>query len=47
LCIREGEEVDPIYFESSYYVAAEDAGKRPYALLARAMRESATWRWRN
>jgi DNA end-binding protein Ku len=33
------EEVDPIYFESSYYVAAEDAGKRPYALLARAMRE--------
>jgi len=34
------EEVDPIYFESSYYVAAEDAGKRPYALLARAMRES-------
>lgn len=34
------EEVDPIYFESSYYVAAEEAGKRPYALLARAMRES-------
>jgi DNA end-binding protein Ku len=34
------EEVDPIYFESSYYVAAEDAGKRPYALLAQAMRES-------
>ena len=34
------EEVDPIYFESSYYVAAEDAGKRPYALLALAMRES-------
>jgi DNA end-binding protein Ku len=34
------EEVDPIYFESSYYVAAEDAGKRPYALLTRAMRES-------
>lgn len=34
------EEVDPIYFDASYYVAAEDAGKRPYALLARAMRES-------
>ena len=36
------EEVDPIYFESSYYVAAEDPGKRPYALLARAMREAGT-----
>lgn len=34
------DEVDPLYFESSYYLAPEDAGKRPYALLARAMRET-------
>ena len=33
-------EVDPIYFESSYYLAPEEAGKRPYALLARAMKET-------
>ncbi|MGI9103585.1 MAG: Ku protein [Terriglobales bacterium] len=34
------EEVDPIYFESSYYLAPEEAGRRPYALLARALEES-------
>lgn len=26
-------EVDPIYFESSYYMAPDDAGEKPYALL--------------
>jgi DNA end-binding protein Ku len=34
------EEIDPVYFESSYYLAPEEAGKKPYALLSRAMRES-------
>jgi DNA end-binding protein Ku len=34
------DDVDPIYFESSYYMTAEEAGKRPYALLARALEES-------
>src|SRR5690242_15682880 len=26
-------EVDPIYFETSYYIAPDDAGEKPYALL--------------
>jgi DNA end-binding protein Ku len=26
-------EVDPLYFESSYYIAPDDAGEKPYALL--------------
>jgi DNA end-binding protein Ku len=34
------EEIDPVYFESSYYLAPEEAGKKPYALLSRAMQES-------
>lgn len=34
------DEVDPIYFESSYYMVAEEAGKRPYALLARALEDT-------
>ncbi len=33
-------EVDPIYFESSYYLMPEEAGRRPYALLAKAMEET-------
>jgi DNA end-binding protein Ku len=33
-------EVDPIYFETSYYLMPEEAGQRPYALLSRAMEES-------
>jgi DNA end-binding protein Ku len=32
-------EIDPVYFDSSYYVAP-DANPKPYALLARAMEES-------
>ena len=31
------EEIDPVYFESSYYVMAEDGGLRPYALLAKTL----------
>jgi DNA end-binding protein Ku len=33
-------EVDPVYFETSYYLMAEEAGKKPYALLARALVEA-------
>jgi len=35
-----GSEVDPVYFESSYYMMPEEAGRRPYALLTKAMSES-------
>ncbi len=34
------EEIDPIYFEASYYLMPEEAGRRPYALLVRALEES-------
>ena len=34
------EEIDPIYFESSYYLTPEEAGRRPYALLQKALAES-------
>jgi DNA end-binding protein Ku len=33
-------EVDPLYFETSYYMVPEDAGKRPYRLLAEALEET-------
>jgi DNA end-binding protein Ku len=35
-------EVDPIYFESSYYLTPEEAGRRPYVLLVRALEETET-----
>jgi DNA end-binding protein Ku len=34
------DEIDPVYFESSYYLAPDEAGKKPYALLVRAMGET-------
>ena len=34
------DEVDPVFFESSYYMIPDEAGRRPYALLAKAMTES-------
>jgi DNA end-binding protein Ku len=34
------DEVDPLYFESSYYMLPEEAGRRPYALLTKALEES-------
>jgi DNA end-binding protein Ku len=34
------EEVDPIFFDASYYLVAEEAGRRPYALLTRALEET-------
>jgi DNA end-binding protein Ku len=33
-------EVDPVYFDSSYYLMPEEAGRRPYALLTKALAES-------
>lgn len=32
-------EIDPIYYEKAYYIEPDDAGKKPYALLMRAMEE--------
>jgi DNA end-binding protein Ku len=34
------DEVDPVFFESSYYLMPEEAGRRPYALLTKALEES-------
>lgn len=33
-------QVDPIFFESSYYLAPLDGGQKPYGLVFEAMRES-------
>src|SRR2546423_367075 len=33
-------EVDPIFFESSYYLAPDEAGEKPYALLFEALRKA-------
>ncbi len=33
-------DVDPIYFESSYFLVPEEAGRRPYALLCQALEET-------
>jgi DNA end-binding protein Ku len=33
-------EIDPIFFETSYYVTPDEAGQRPYALLYEALREA-------
>ena len=34
------DQVDPIYFETSYYVAPEEAGEKPYALLFDALKKT-------
>jgi DNA end-binding protein Ku len=33
-------EVAPVYFDSSYYMMPEEAGRRPYALLTKALEQS-------
>ncbi len=33
------DEVDPIYYETSYYTVAEEPGRRAYALMMQAMRK--------
>jgi DNA end-binding protein Ku len=40
--------VDPVYFDKAYYLAPDKGGAKPYALLARALRETkrcALGRW--
>src|ERR671938_2004214 len=42
------ESVDPVYFDKAYYLAPDKGGAKPYALLARALRDSkrcALGRW--
>jgi DNA end-binding protein Ku len=34
------DDIDPVYFESSYYVAPDANGEKPYALLLEALRQS-------
>jgi len=34
------EEIDPLYYDASYYVTPEDEGKKAYALLLKAMEET-------
>ena len=34
------DDVDPVFLESSYYMAPDEGGEKPYALLFEAMRES-------
>ena len=34
------EEIDPIYFERTFFLAPRDGGEKVYALLARAMEET-------
>src|SRR5882672_10255833 len=33
-------EVDPVYYESSYYIAPDDAGEKPYALLFNTLKQT-------
>jgi len=42
------ESVDPVFFDKAYYLAPDKGGAKPYALLARALRDSkrcALGRW--
>src|SRR4249920_2397373 len=42
------ESIDPVYFDKAYFLAPDKGGAKPYALLARALRESgrcALGRW--
>jgi DNA end-binding protein Ku len=36
----QADQVDPIYLESSYYMAPDEGGEKPYALLFQALRET-------
>jgi DNA end-binding protein Ku len=40
LSFVKGEEIDPVYFESSYYAKPEESGVRAYDLLLDAMRKT-------
>jgi len=39
LAFVKAEQIDPVYFDSSYYLEAGEAGKKPFALLAKALEE--------
>jgi DNA end-binding protein Ku len=42
------ESIDPVYFDKAYYIAPDKGGAKPYALFARALRETrrcAIGRW--
>ncbi len=34
------DDVDPVYFESSYYLQPDEGGEKPYALLTKALKET-------
>ncbi len=34
------DDVDPVYFESSYYLQPDEGGEKPYALLSQALKET-------
>ena len=33
------EEIDPVYYEKTYYIEPEEIGRKPYALLVKALQE--------
>jgi DNA end-binding protein Ku len=33
------EEIDPVYYEKTYYIEPEEVGRKPYALLVKALQE--------
>src|SRR5207237_4333366 len=35
-----GDDVDPVFLESSYYMAPEEGGEKPYALLFETMKQT-------
>ena len=38
------DEIDPIYFDSPYYLGPADGAEKAYSLLASAMEDPARWR---
>ena len=40
LAFVEMDEIDPVYYDRSYYIDPQEAAQKPYALLVEAMRES-------
>src|SRR5213080_255166 len=34
------DQIDPVYFESSYFLMPEEAGRKPYALLEKALEDT-------
>jgi DNA end-binding protein Ku len=40
LAFIDAEEVDPVYFDRTYYIEPQDGAEKPYALLLEAMKET-------